>query len=462
MMDKETPKYSLKQFEIRGFQGIRETGEKDLPAGAPWIFVTGENGFGKTSLLRGLAIGLNGLWDKRDDDRYLGEKEKGSSVDLQVSVKNMTKTGYTARWVSQKGERKNVQVPFVAYGPVRIPSGKKLSAGYESHIKSLFSADGDLLYPFEDDLKDLFKNEEIDQLKAEKSLDKEYNNILLDLFFEDKSLSSLRESSNVKLSDFSHSFLNYFEKQKSKNKLSELTEKLELFHKEAKNKIKHTTRYNLVRDFLIDLMDNIDRIEVGDHDIFYFEKEDPKTPKRIHQLASGNRMLLSWVGDLLHRLGGDSIKDPSDVEGIVIIDELDLHLHPKWQKDLPDILSRHLPKVQFIASTHSPIPLLGAPEGSVFLKVNRTESEGITVKRLDFIESQIKNMLPNVLLGSEVFDLDNLVANTNDDFSEVMTGDSYKEAKERAALRDKVKVIKTSNPDFFEALKRKRDHEKGQ
>lgn len=69
--------------------------------------------------------------------------------------------------------------------------------------------------------------------------------------------------------------------------------------------------------------------------------------------------------------------------GIVIIDELDLHWHPKMQREIPKLLSSIFPKVQFIASTHSLVPLLGAPENSVLLKVNRTKEAGITAERVD-------------------------------------------------------------------------------
>ena len=48
-----------------------------------------------------------------------------------------------------------------------------------------------------------------------------------------------------------------------------------------------------------------------------------------------------------------------------MIDELDLHLHPQWQRTIVESLRTAFPKIQFIASTHSPIPLLGAPNNSI-------------------------------------------------------------------------------------------------
>jgi predicted ATP-binding protein involved in virulence len=93
--------------------------------------------------------------------------------------------------------------------------------------------------------------------------------------------------------------------------------------------------------------------------------------------------------------------EPKELTGIVLIDELDLHFHPKLQRRWP--LSDVFPKVQFIASTHSVMPLLAAPESSVFLKVTRNKAAGI---QLEQIQIDIKNLLPNSLLTSPLFDLD--------------------------------------------------------
>jgi predicted ATP-binding protein involved in virulence len=68
------------------------------------------------------------------------------------------------------------------------------------------------------------------------------------------------------------------------------------------------------------------------------------------------------IGDMMLCLFEQQIEvvDPAELAGIVLIDEIDIHLHPKWQKRVPEILHENFPKVQFIVSTHSPIPLLGA------------------------------------------------------------------------------------------------------
>jgi predicted ATP-binding protein involved in virulence len=122
----------------------------------------------------------------------------------------------------------------------------------------------------------------------------------------------------------------------------------------------------------------------------YIEKEPVEddinyNPVNFYQLASGFRSIIAMVGDMMIRLfkSQPTIIEPSELAGIVIIDELDLHWHPKMQREIPKLLSSIFPKVQFIASTHSLVPLLGAPENSVLLKVNRTREDGITVEKVD-------------------------------------------------------------------------------
>jgi predicted ATP-binding protein involved in virulence len=76
----------------------------------------------------------------------------------------------------------------------------------------------------------------------------------------------------------------------------------------------------------------------------------------VTQLSAGEKALLTLVSDLARRL---SIANPESVdpryeEGIVLIDEVDLHLHPRWQRRLLPSLERTFPKCQFIVTTHSP------------------------------------------------------------------------------------------------------------
>ena len=77
----------------------------------------------------------------------------------------------------------------------------------------------------------------------------------------------------------------------------------------------------------------------------------------VRQLSDGERGSLALVLDLTRRLAqaNPNFADPaSEAEAVVLIDELDLHLHPKWQRQIVHNLTKAFPLCQFIAMTHSP------------------------------------------------------------------------------------------------------------
>ena len=77
----------------------------------------------------------------------------------------------------------------------------------------------------------------------------------------------------------------------------------------------------------------------------------------VRQLSHGERGILAVVLDLTWRLAQLNVESPdpaSDAGAIVLIDEIDLHLHPKWQREIVHKLTETFPRCQFIATTHSP------------------------------------------------------------------------------------------------------------
>ena len=76
----------------------------------------------------------------------------------------------------------------------------------------------------------------------------------------------------------------------------------------------------------------------------------------INQLSDGEKSLLAMVGDIARRLAiaNPTLKNPLEGEGIVMIDEIDLHLHPQRQRMIVPKLQEVFPNCQFIVATHSP------------------------------------------------------------------------------------------------------------
>ena len=103
-------------------------------------------------------------------------------------------------------------------------------------------------------------------------------------------------------------------------------------------------------------------------------------------LSDGFRSILALSGDLVWRLieAFPNSDNPLEEEGIVLIDELDIHLHPAWQRTIAGILREIFPKIQFIMATHSPLVAAGAGPDAVTYRFYK--------KKETTIVEQIKNI----------------------------------------------------------------------
>ncbi len=139
----------------------------------------------------------------------------------------------------------------------------------------------------------------------------------------------------------------------------------------------------------------------------------------VNQLSDGEKILMAMIGDLARRLAiaNPELSNPLEGEGIVLIDEIDLHLHPKWQRMVVSNLHNVFPNCQFLLSTHSPHVITHVhPENLYLLKLEEnnitlirpTESYGKTVERVledlmdlpttrpDDVSEQIKSIYDSI------------------------------------------------------------------
>lgn len=120
----------------------------------------------------------------------------------------------------------------------------------------------------------------------------------------------------------------------------------------------------------------------------------------VAQLSQGEKTLMALVGDIARRLAmmNPSLKNPLEGQGIVLIDEIDLHLHPNWQRRVVGQLANTFPNCQFILSTHSPQVISDSPDLLCYL-LERGEIKplpnlfGLDVNQvlLDAMDSDIRN-----------------------------------------------------------------------
>lgn len=102
------------------------------------------------------------------------------------------------------------------------------------------------------------------------------------------------------------------------------------------------------------LLDDFDNLRVEEKPI-RLVVDKGGVPLRLSRLSDGERSLLALVCDLGRRLAlaNPKLDNPLDGKGVVLIDELELHLHPKWQREICEKLRNTFPNIQFIGTTHS-------------------------------------------------------------------------------------------------------------
>lgn len=118
---------------------------------------------------------------------------------------------------------------------------------------------------------------------------------------------------------------------------------------------------------------NLDTDEIN---ILYYDRDGKHLQISLSQLSDGYKCTLSLIADIAYRM---AILNPQlldkvlvETEGIVLIDEVDLHLHPTWQKRILKDLMEVFPKVQFIVTTHAPEVINSVKSESIIvLKNNR-------------------------------------------------------------------------------------------
>jgi predicted ATP-binding protein involved in virulence len=149
--------------------------------------------------------------------------------------------------------------------------------------------------------------------------------------------------------------------------------------------------------------------DISSDGVTFIDGNDCELP--VEELSDGYRSILSMTFDLIRQLvrvyGFDQVFDPNDptkiiAPGVVLIDEIDVHLHPTWQRRIGIWFREHFPKIQFIVTTHSPLICQAASVGTVYrLPQPGSDEQGemITGQMLDRL------VYGNVLdaYGTEVF-----------------------------------------------------------
>lgn len=356
--------YALQSLNINNFQCIQKASVEDIPISSKFIFITGENGDGKTTVLKAIAVTLAG---NRAGNILLIPNKKDTSISLEVSMPNGSNSIIL---FSDKNEEK--KFPVLAYGASRL------------------------------------------QMQDEESSEnfRERSNNIYNLFSEDAKLQNIEYWLKLKLLDNEHKFVDN------------------------------------VLETISNLLPNIDKITYEKSRKTEFKYHEKGTQiSDVNYLSAGHKSLLLLVGDIIIKLSNtQDVSHPKDLAGIVLIDEIEAHLHPNWQKEIADLLARTFPKIQFIVTTHSVITFLGAPKNSTFIKVNRISKKGTTLSKINI---DIQNLIPNQLLTSPLFDMDSFINKNNNGLENIRTEDTYPEIiksnNEKELLRELLRKENENN-----------------
>jgi putative AbiEii toxin of type IV toxin-antitoxin system len=137
--------------------------------------------------------------------------------------------------------------------------------------------------------------------------------------------------------------------------------------------------------------------KISSREVLFVDGNGYRVP--VEELSDGYRSILSMTFELIRQLAATygpkrvfHPKDPTkvNVPGVVLIDEVDAHLHPTWQRKVGLWFREHFPKMQFIVTTHSPLVCQAAEMGTVWrLPKPGTDEEarqvtGVELDRLIF------------------------------------------------------------------------------
>ena len=169
---------------------------------------------------------------------------------------------------------------------------------------------------------------------------------------------------------------------------------------------------------------------------------------RFEELGFGYQTSLTWLADLCKRLFElyPESENPLHEEAVVLVDELDLHLHPKWQRDIVPTLSKVFPRVQFIVTTHSPHVLQSMADVNLYVLRRDAESGEVAFKhcpRSDFRGWTVEDILSETMGLNEKIHSDYYNQQVGD-FNEALDEDNLQRAEK--AYKELDRLMKADDP----------------
>lgn len=327
----------IQNVTIKNFKGIEE---KTIELKPGFNLIKGVNGKGKTSILEAISVGLGGFIAGLSDvnTRHFsadeictvyttvgdGSVSKKHFVPVEVSM-NVDLYGEQIAWTRSRNSIKASRSTIQPRDICRMAEKMAEDDNTELPILAYLGAG------------------RVWAQKREKS-----ENVFRKQYFRTVGYTdTLVEASNIKL------LLNWCARMEQIS-----------WQKEMK-----IAEYEAVKKTVANFMDHMEKS--SGHEVLYdkqneevlYRKDNSVQP--VMQLSAGYQSLIWMVFDIAYRMAvlNPAKKDKiAETCGVVLIDEIDMHLHPKWQWNIINALRTVFPNVQFVAATHSPILFASAKE----------------------------------------------------------------------------------------------------
>jgi predicted ATP-binding protein involved in virulence len=373
----------LKQIHLKNITCFGETTLDFFVEDNPckWIVLLGENGTGKSTLLQMIAISLLGRDFAQENvrsydwKRFLGK----SSTKGRVVALLSTKTSDSKR---NKQSNKEVQSLY----QTALEFNETVRTGLEQDLKS---------NGFKEDFKVL--NQTL------------YSEFLTGGWFACgygtwrgalQQTTSTREVS-AKFSRKSSRFATMFDEGSALSSVNDWLVQLDYRRLKEQDDDSAGKSFDLAIKTLERVLNGIKFEKITSDSKALFN--DNGNLVTFDQLSEGYRSTLTWVGDLIRRLidAFPRLKNPLLAQGIVLIDEIDIHLHPKWQMNIVEQIRELFPNLQFIVSSHSPFVVQDMQHDDKIIVLEKNDGVVTTSDEIGFVQ----NWRVDQILTSDLFKL---------------------------------------------------------
>lgn len=379
----------IKLRNLRGFDALDFSLRRPDGSHAGWTVFTGDNGSGKSALLKAIAVGLVG----RDTGRLLqpsfhrwirhGTHDHGGSIELEIvqckEDDRVVMTGrepsaaFPAKLVLTNGGRET-------HLKVAVPEGK--SDSYQTPQRTVWATESEGWFscgygPFR-------------------------------RVFGDSS-----EAARLMVAPATERFVTMFQEAASLAEVDRWMRNLK--HKELEDRDEERQQLALLIELLNhELMPNQISVSHVDSDGLWLVDRNG-VQLSWAEMSDGYRSSLALLADIVRHLikvFGVSGLFERDAEGypritrsgVVLIDEIDAHLHPEWQREIGFWLKRHFPRIQFLVTTHSPLVCQAADPGGLF-RLPEPGSGDAPRRLTDEEHQEVVASRPNTILRGPAFGL---------------------------------------------------------